>query len=41
MEGHFDDKGDFITDRIRNGDEAFFGGFWTTPACGVVRVKLL
>ncbi|MDR2607693.1 MAG: DUF5597 domain-containing protein [Treponema sp.] len=40
-EGHFDGKGDFITDRIRNGDEAFFGGFWTTPACGVVRVKLL
>jgi hypothetical protein len=40
-EGHFDDKGEFVSDRKRNGDEAFFGGFWVTPACGVVRVKLL
>jgi hypothetical protein len=40
-EGHFDEKGCFITDRIRNGDEAFFGGFWVTPGCGVVRILLL
>ena len=40
-EGHFDDNGNFVCDRIRNGDEAFFGGFWVTPNCGVVRVKLL
>ena len=40
-EGHFDENGTFVTDRIRNGDEAFFGGFWVTPACRVVRVRLL
>jgi hypothetical protein len=40
-EGHFDDKGKFVADRIRNGDEAMFGGFWVTPACGLVRVKLV
>jgi hypothetical protein len=40
-EGHFDEGGRFVTDRIRNGDEAFFGGFWVTPACGAVRVLLL
>jgi hypothetical protein len=40
-EGHFDENGLFITDRIRNGDEAFFGGFWVTPACGVVRARLV
>ena len=40
-EGHFDESGNFITDCIRNGDEASFGGFWTAPECGIVRVKLL
>jgi hypothetical protein len=40
-EGHFDDKGEFVVDRIRNGDEAFFSGFWVTPVCGVVRVRLV
>ena len=40
-EGHFDDSGQFIIDRRRNGDEVFFGGFWVTPACGIVRVKLV
>ena len=40
-EGHFDDKGDFVVDRIRNGDEVMFGGFWVAPSCGVVRVRLL
>ena len=39
-EGHFDGGG-FVCDRVRNGDEAFFGGFWVTPECGVVKVTLL
>jgi hypothetical protein len=40
-EGHFDKGGAFIVDRTRNGDEAFFGGFWVSPQVGVLRVKLL
>ena len=40
-EGHFDDNGQFVADRIRNGDEVMFGGFWVAPACGVVRVRLV
>jgi hypothetical protein len=40
-EGHFNDNGIFTTDRIRNGDEVYFCGFWVTPRCGVVRIKLL
>jgi hypothetical protein len=40
-EGHFDDDDNFIVDRTRNGDEAFFGGFWVTPQAGVVRIRLL
>jgi hypothetical protein len=40
-EGHFEKGGGFIVDRTRNGDEAFFGGFWVTPQVGVVRIKLL
>jgi hypothetical protein len=40
-EGRFDEKGNFVAERIRNGDEAFFGGFWVTPACGALRVRLL
>jgi hypothetical protein len=39
-EGHFEADGSFKVDKIRNGDEVFFGGFWVTPRCGVVRVKL-
>ncbi|MGI5899342.1 MAG: DUF5597 domain-containing protein [Christensenellales bacterium] len=40
-EGHFDESGEFVCDRRRNGDEVVFGGFWVTTACKVVRVKLL
>jgi hypothetical protein len=40
-EGHFDKDGGFVVDRTRNGDEAFFGGFWVTPHCGVVRIRLI
>lgn len=40
-EGHFDDNGVFVSDRVRNGDELIFGGFWVTPKCGIVRVQLL
>jgi hypothetical protein len=40
-EGHFDEGGSFVCDRTRNGDEAFFGGFWVSPGCGLVRVKLV
>ncbi|MDR2304578.1 MAG: beta-galactosidase [Treponema sp.] len=40
-EGHFDSEGMFLVDRIRNGDEVFFGGFWVTPQCGIVRIRLV
>lgn len=40
-EGHFDENGEFVTDRTRNGDELIFGGFWVTPRCKVVRIQLL
>ena len=40
-EGSLDENGNFTCIRIRNGDEAFFGGFWVTPSCGVVRVRLI
>jgi hypothetical protein len=40
-EGHFNDQNVFVTDRIRNGDEVFFCGFWVRPRSGVVRVKLV
>ncbi|MDR3338376.1 MAG: DUF5597 domain-containing protein [Treponema sp.] len=40
-EGHFNDRGLFVTDRIRNGDEAFAAGFWVSCGCGVVRVVLV
>ena len=40
-EGIFNEKGIFHVTRIRNGDEVIFGGFWVTPACGIVRVRLL
>ncbi len=39
-EGMLTTDGDFIPQRTRNGDEAVFGGFWTSAYCGVVRVRL-
>lgn len=39
-EGYLTPGGDFVPTRARNGDEAVFGGFWASPACGVVRVRL-
>ncbi len=39
-EGVLTPEGEFIPQRTRNGDEAVFGGFWATPYCGVVRVRL-
>jgi hypothetical protein len=33
-------NGEFIPTRTRNGDEVVFGGFWATPYCGVVRVRM-
>ena len=40
-EGHFNEQGEFTVSRTRNGDQVMFGGFWVTPSCGLVRVKLL
>lgn len=40
-EGLFDENGNFVASRKRNGDEVFFGGFWVTPDCGIVRVRLV
>jgi hypothetical protein len=40
-EGHFDEAGEFVCDRRRNGDEVVFGGFWVTTASRIVRVRLL
>ena len=39
-EGIFDENGQFRVTRTRNGDEAMFGGFWVTPFCGLVRIRL-
>lgn len=39
-EGRLDEDGMFIPQRRRNGDEAVFGGFWASPYCGVVRVRM-
>jgi hypothetical protein len=36
-EGHFDEKGEFVIDRWRNGDE-IDPAVWVEPDCGVVRV---
>ncbi len=36
-EGHFDEAGNYVVDRRRNGDEIDFG-VWVTPDVGVVRV---
>jgi len=40
-EGYFNEQGDFVAQRTRNGDQVMFGGFWVTPTCGIVRVRLL
>jgi hypothetical protein len=39
-EGYLTASGDFISQRTRNGDEAVFGGFWTSAYCGVVRIRM-
>jgi hypothetical protein len=36
-EGHFDQNGEFVIDRWRNGDE-IDPAVWVEPDCGVVRV---
>ncbi len=38
-EGHFDERGAFVVDRRRNGDETD-NGVWVEPDCGVVRVVM-
>ena len=37
-EGHFDNNGEFVADRRRNGDEIFRRGLWVEPDIGVLRV---
>jgi hypothetical protein len=37
-EGHFDNKGKFVIDRHRNGDEIFRRGLWLESDIGVLRV---
>jgi beta-galactosidase GanA len=39
-EGYLTPDGSFVPLRTRNGDEAVFGGFWASPYCGVVRVRM-
>jgi hypothetical protein len=39
-EGHFTPAGDWVIDRMRNGDE-ITGGLWAAPDCGVVHAVLL
>jgi hypothetical protein len=36
-EGHFDDNGNFVVDRRRNGD-AIDGAIWVEPDLGIVRI---
>ena len=38
-EGHFNARGTWQVDRLRNGDE-ITGGAWVAPDCGVIRVEL-
>jgi hypothetical protein len=38
-EGHYNEFGDFVPDRVRNGDE-ITGGLWVSPDVGVVRAIL-
>jgi hypothetical protein len=37
-EGHFDNNGDFVADRNRNGDEIGHRGLWVEEDIGVLRV---
>lgn len=37
QEGHFDEAGQFVCDRVRSGDEYTF---WTAADCGVIRIEL-
>ena len=38
-EGHFDDEGRYVVDRVRSGDESW-RGLWLAADCGVVRFTL-
>ena len=38
-EGHYNEFGDFVPDRVRNGDE-ITGGLWVSPDVGVIRAIL-
>ncbi len=38
-EGRFDQNGEFVIDRRRNGDEIDFG-VWVEADCGVIRVRM-
>jgi hypothetical protein len=38
-EGHFDENGEYIVDRVRSGDESW-RGVWLAADCGVVRFTL-
>ena len=37
-EGHFDENGKFVVDRVRNGDEVWHRGLWVESDIGVLRV---
>jgi len=39
-EGHFDEKGEFVVDHQRNGDEIRFAAPWVEPDIGVLRVVM-
>ncbi len=39
-EGYLDEDCNFTPTRKRNGDEVVFSSFWSSPQCGVVRVRL-
>jgi hypothetical protein len=36
-EGHFNDKGEYVAERRRNGDQVTWCGLWAEPGSGVVR----
>jgi len=38
-EGHFDEKGAYVVDRVRSGDESW-RGLWCESDCGVIRFTL-
>ena len=39
-EGHFDDEGNYVVDRVRSGDESW-RGTWAAADCGVIRMRLM